>query len=200
MANEIGNALNSLSDPAQNPAIQIENQSILDFHALSRNCGTRDEPERCDSRIDHRRRDIWPWEDRRGQLLTDTAQAPGDTVNGAGPVNTAADIVTDAGQTIGAGGGFIEGVGTDLAHPNLVPEAVDGLGDFADGNAIGQFAGAVTDGLVPGVGGIGGGNGGGGGNGDALVSAGWTDGDSPILNAGVMNQTRWAVADRRCGR
>src|SRR4029078_11829814 len=57
-----------------------------------------------------------------GNSLTEVAQTPGDLLNGACPTGEVTDIVIDAGRAVGTVGNFVQGIGSDLAHPDLAAQ------------------------------------------------------------------------------
>jgi hypothetical protein len=158
MATQIGDVLNSLSDPAQNPAVQTENQTILDFHSLLENTGDQADLVGAIHGLTNTGETVGLGKVGDDNLITDTAQAPGDLLNGANPVSEAANTVTDTGQIVSAAGALIQGAGSDLSNPDVVQDAATGL------------SGATL----------------GGGDGPLISASAGPSGESPILDAGVL--------------
>jgi hypothetical protein len=161
MANQIGDVLNSLSDPAQDPVVQTENQAILGFHAdleaLSDSIGV---PGTFHG-LTNTGETVGLGRVGGDNLITDTAQTPGDIVNGASPVADAATLVTDTGRDVSAVGGMVQDTGSDLSNPDVVQDVTNGLTDTALGS--------------------------GANGGSSLVSAdAGPSGEAPIANAGVL--------------
>jgi hypothetical protein len=193
MATQLGDTLNALSEPSQNPAVQTENSQILDFHQAIEAFGHDTNTNDVIHGLTNTGETIGLGRVGDSNLVTDTAQLPGDTLNGASPGMEASGIVTDAGHSVTAAGGMIEGTGTDLSNPDVVSDVVNGtphgvndlVNSLADNN-VGDLGNA---GGLGGIGGGGNGGGGNGGSGDGLVTVGAGDtGGSPILDAGVLNQ------------
>jgi hypothetical protein len=185
MANTIGDTLNSLSDPAQDPAVQAENQTILDIHSDIETLGHVTNLNATAHGLTNFGETFGLGKVGGDNLVTDTAQTPGDISNGAAPASEGAGLVTDAGQTTSAGGLFIEGIGTSLSNPDVVQDASSGLTNVAmndAGNGLGTvngLSGIDTLGLD--------GLGVNGNGGEPLVSAGGgAPGNSPILDTGVL--------------
>jgi hypothetical protein len=162
MANQIGDVLNSTSNPAQDPVVQTENQTILGVHAAME--AFSDEADLAGTFHGLTNLGETAGLGRVGgdNLITDTAQTPGDVANGASPVADTANIVTDAGDTVGAAGGFVQGIGSDLSNPDVAQDVTNGL--------TGATLGTGTN-----------------GGSEPLVSAGaGASGGSPILDTGVL--------------
>ena len=162
MANQIGNVLNAISDPAQNPAVQAENQTILGLHAALEATADASGLAGTVHGLTNTGETLGLGRIGGDNLLTDTAQAPGDIVNGASPVAVATTIVTDADHVFTAAGGMVTGAGYDIANPNLASDVVNGLA----GAALGGVPNGGSESLV-------------------TVGAG-TPGGSPILNTGIL--------------
>jgi hypothetical protein len=138
MPNTTGDLLNDQSDPAQDPAIAIENQTILGFHAALEALSHDTNTVAALHGLTDAGETVGLGKIGGDNLITDVAQIPGDTLDGANPITSVADLVTDAGQSTTAAGNFVQGVGTDLGHPNLVNDVTDGLTGVALGDGSGS--------------------------------------------------------------
>lgn len=133
LLNSTGDLLNSLSEPAQDPVVQIGNQTIMDLHAAFETLGHENGLNGTMHGLTELGETVGFGKVGGDNLITDTAQAPGDILNGASPVTEAADIVTDGGQTLRAAGVMVEGIGSDLSDQDLV----NGLPTLGDGGDCG---------------------------------------------------------------
>jgi hypothetical protein len=166
MTSQAGDALNSLSQPEQDSAVQTENQTILGLHALMEDLGHQTDLVGTTHGLTNDGETVGLGKVGGDNSVTDTAQAPGDILNGTSPVADAANLVTDAGHDVSATGGFVQGIGTDLSNPDVVQDVANGLTDATLGSP------AATLGSP---------------NGSPMVSAGVGPSDgSPILDAGVL--------------
>jgi hypothetical protein len=138
MANPIGDLLNSLTTPP-NPVVQIANQAADAIHGVVEGAGEMAGLDNTTEGLTNASEAIGLGEIGGSNLITDAAQAPGDIINGVNPVTVISEIVTDAGEGVGAGGGILEGLGSDLASSPLL----SGLGQ-----AVSGVVNAVT-GLLP---------------------------------------------------
>jgi hypothetical protein len=190
-----GSALSSLSEPAQNFAVQTENEGVLDFHFALEEAAHDAGLTRTVHGLTETGETFGLGKIGEDNLITDAAQAPGDVVDGATPQGVASNIIHDAGEVVSGGGEIVQGLGEDAANPDLVDDAVDAVTDGRVVDAMTEGAGNVVNGaadnLLDGVsGGLGDlpGGGTGSGAGDSLVAVGAGEsGGTPILDTGVLN-------------
>ena len=60
-------------------------------------------------------------------LITHAIEAVPNILSCGDPIGEVANLVTDAGKVVSAGGNLIQGVGHDLSNPHVVSDIVDGL-------------------------------------------------------------------------
>ena len=157
--NQTGDAVSSLSQPAQDPVVQTENQTILGLHAVMESLGDQADLAGTVHGLTNDGETVGLGKIGGDNLLTDTAQEPGDILNGTSPVADAANLITDAGHDVSATGGLVQGIGSDLSNPNVLQDASNGL----TGATLGSP------------------------DGSPMVSVGaGPSGGSPILDAGVL--------------
>jgi len=193
---EIGNVLNSLSEPSNNELVSIANQQVLDFHVALETVGH-------DLNLNGTIHGLTETGETIGlgfigeqpNLITDVVQAPGSILNGANPVPEVSNIVTDVGEVVSQAGEMVQGIGSDLSNPSVIGDVVNGTVDHVgqivdalpDGVGGGDGLGGVLPDLGDGLGGILPGTDGGAGNGDAIINVdAGQGGGTPIIDAGVL--------------
>ena len=91
MADQIGNTLNALSTPAQDPVVQAENQEILSIHATMEDLSHQLDIADAVHGLTNTGETVGLGRVGGDNLITDTAQTPGDILNGASPVTQVSD-------------------------------------------------------------------------------------------------------------
>ena len=128
---------NQLLAPESSGVTQVANSVILDLHAALEGLGHKTNLNGTLHGLTDLGETVGLGRIGGDNLITHAIEVVPNVLHCADPVAEVANLVTDAGKVVSAGGSLLQGIGRDLSNPYLVSDVVDGLSSHVPLDCVG---------------------------------------------------------------